>query len=282
MWNSEQRRYHGGWLAPNIYFLGCAGSVLVNGMRITGASGIFNSRHFSLGEPLHFSSHDDISALLIGHYERVPYDSDAMRSIYHIREYNVRRLSLVRSLQVLAFSCFTLRQLPSTRIFLSHDWPQSVERYGDLDDLLRRKTFLKHDIENGTLGSPPLMGLLRTLRPEWWFSAHLHTRYQASIFHETPPVPNATVARNPDEVMIEDDEFPTNAGHSELSIHKEVPINEKQTMDACAGPRHAQTTFLALDKCLPKRQFLEVCQHCCSILMHSYPPSGSRYRNSAV
>lgn len=100
--NLDQRRYYGGWLAPNIYFLGCAGSVLVNGMRITGSSGIFNSRHFSLGEPFYFSSHDNITAL-IGHYERVPYDSDAMRSIYHIREYNVRRLSLVRSLQLLSF-----------------------------------------------------------------------------------------------------------------------------------------------------------------------------------
>jgi hypothetical protein len=33
--------------------------------------------------------------LLIGHYERLPYNSGTMRSIYHIREYNVRRLSLV-------------------------------------------------------------------------------------------------------------------------------------------------------------------------------------------
>lgn len=30
-----------------------------------------------------------------GHYERQPYDKSTMRSIYHIREFNVLRLSLV-------------------------------------------------------------------------------------------------------------------------------------------------------------------------------------------
>ena len=43
-------RYHGGWLAPNIYFLGHAGCVQVNGVRIAGASGIFNANHFRQGE----------------------------------------------------------------------------------------------------------------------------------------------------------------------------------------------------------------------------------------
>lgn len=43
------QRYHGGWLAPNIYFLGHAGCVQVNGIRIAGASGIFNAPHFPLG-----------------------------------------------------------------------------------------------------------------------------------------------------------------------------------------------------------------------------------------
>ena len=43
-------RYHGGWLAPNIYFLGHAGCVQVNGIRIAGASGIFNAKAFQRGE----------------------------------------------------------------------------------------------------------------------------------------------------------------------------------------------------------------------------------------
>ena len=47
-------RYHGGWLAPNIYFLGHAGCIRINGIRIAGASGIFKSHDFRLGMLLKF------------------------------------------------------------------------------------------------------------------------------------------------------------------------------------------------------------------------------------
>lgn len=43
--------YHGGWLAPNIYFMGHAGCVQVNGVKIAGASGIFKSGDFQYGTP---------------------------------------------------------------------------------------------------------------------------------------------------------------------------------------------------------------------------------------
>jgi len=42
--------YHGGWLAPNIYYLGAAGSVLVNGLRIVGASGIYKDHDYRKGK----------------------------------------------------------------------------------------------------------------------------------------------------------------------------------------------------------------------------------------
>lgn len=41
--------YHGGWLAPNIYYLGAAGSVMVDGLRISGASGIFKRHNYWKG-----------------------------------------------------------------------------------------------------------------------------------------------------------------------------------------------------------------------------------------
>ncbi|KAF8274596.1 hypothetical protein EI94DRAFT_1713811 [Lactarius quietus] len=55
------------------------------------------------------------------HFEKQPYDNSTMRSIYHIREYNVRRLAL-------------LRLSSSPDVFLSHDWPYGVEQHGDLND----------------------------------------------------------------------------------------------------------------------------------------------------
>ena len=39
-----------------------------------------------------------------------------------------------------------LRQLPRPDIFLSHDWPLSIERYGDTNDLIRRKPFFKNEV----------------------------------------------------------------------------------------------------------------------------------------
>ena len=41
--------YHGGWLAENIYYLGAAGSVMVNGFRIIGASGIYKDHDYGKG-----------------------------------------------------------------------------------------------------------------------------------------------------------------------------------------------------------------------------------------
>ncbi|KAF8163576.1 lariat debranching enzyme, C-terminal domain-containing protein [Crassisporium funariophilum] len=232
--------YHGGWLAPNIYFLGHAGCVQVNGVRVAGASGIYKSHDFR-----------------IGNYEKVPYDSSALRSIYHIREYSVRKLSL----------------LSSARIFLSHDWPQSIAHYGDLAALLNRKSFLRSDIESGSLGSPPLMGLLRTLKPEWWFAAHLHTRYEATVVHEAQQSLETSSAHNPDEILIDEDDdveggprplgttIETHNSQSAPRNPDEITLDDEEEVVE-APPKLpivlSETKFLALDKCLPRRQFLEV------------------------
>ncbi|KAI0692057.1 lariat debranching enzyme, C-terminal domain-containing protein [Cytidiella melzeri] len=186
--------FHGGWIAPNMYFLGHAGCVQVNGIRIAGASGIFNDRDFERG-----------------FWERVPYNHGSMRSIYHIREYNIRRLSLLT---------------PAPTIFLSHDWPQNIVHYGDLPRLLRTKPFFRGDVESGKLGSPPMRDLLGNLKPGWWFSAHLHVRFQAKVAWEgdanAEPAQGSTTQRsvkevvaNPDEIQINDidgdEEVPTDA-----------------------------------------------------------------------
>jgi len=67
---------------------------------------------------------------------------------------------------------------------MSHDWPRGIYHFGDLDGLLRRKRFFAQDIEDGTLGSPPTEDLLYQLKPDYWFSAHLHVKFAAIVSHE--------------------------------------------------------------------------------------------------
>jgi len=108
------------------------------------------------------------------------------------------------------------------------------------------------------------MGLLKTLKPEWWFSAHLHTRFEALVVHgdQSPPVVQSSEGQNPDEIVIEDDDFdgePTVA--SVIRNPDEITLDDEED-DVVAPPPppppRAETKFLALDKCLPRRQFLEV------------------------
>ena len=92
------------------------------------------------------------------------------------------------------------------------------------------------------------MSLLRTLKPEWWFSAHLHTYYEATVNHVPNPQTNAPSHQNPNEIVIdelEDEPDVTQAGSAEECVTESRPI-------------YASTKFLALDKCLPKRRYLEV------------------------
>jgi lariat debranching enzyme len=70
--------YHGGWAAPNVYFLGYAGAVRFAGLRIAGLSGIYSAAHYKMG-----------------HFEAPPYSPSAMRSAYHVREADVYRLMQV-------------------------------------------------------------------------------------------------------------------------------------------------------------------------------------------
>jgi len=143
--------YYGGWVAPNIYFLGYAGVVSVGGVRIGGLSGIYNGRHYHTG-----------------HCEAPPYSDSDMRSAYHVREIEVLRL-------------LQLRQ--PMDVFLSHDWPAHIATMGDTNALLRKKSFLRDEVRDGSLGSPAGEQLLKHLKPDYWFAAHLHVKFAAVVQH---------------------------------------------------------------------------------------------------
>jgi lariat debranching enzyme len=119
------------------------------------------------------------------------------------------------------------------------------------------------------------MGLLKTLKPEWWFSAHMHTRFTATVEHEgvrreqVAPLP----VQNPDEIRIEDDDFegsvPTRSARTPAveaveCVSKnpdEITLDDEEEgvhVPPPPPPPPSETKFLALDKCLPRRQFLEV------------------------
>ena len=204
---------------------------------------------------------------------------------------------------------------------MSHDWPRSIEHHGNLKNLLSCKKFLRSDVESGNLGSPPMMGLLKTLKPAWWFSAHLHVRFEAKVTHvpqseqteaskvkkvedpdeividaddlditaeSTIPKPDSatpvSTKENPDEIFSDDKEIaestmpkPDSATASSTRQNPDEIIldEEETTVEAPAAPvpetkaskppttKKPFTRFLALDKCLPKRKFLEVryCLH---------------------
>ncbi|XP_041662683.1 lariat debranching enzyme [Cheilinus undulatus] len=150
--NHLQELPYGGWVAPNIYYLGYAGIVRFKGVRIGGISGIFKSHDYRKG-----------------HHEFPPYNPETLRSVYHTRNIEVFRLKQI--------------QMPID-IFISHDWPRGIYHYGNTGELLRKKKFLRQDVESKTLGSPAAEELLAHLQPSYWFSAHLHVKFAAIMHHQ--------------------------------------------------------------------------------------------------
>jgi lariat debranching enzyme len=176
--NYLRELYYGGYVAPNIYYLGHTGVVNFKGLRIAGGSGIYKVHDYWKNRQ----------------HETLPYNESSIRSAYHIRHYEIYKL-------------YQLKDTPHIDIFLSHDWPTNITNYGDVENLLRWKQHFRQDIENQQLGSPASEKLLHDLRPSYWFSGHMHCKFAALVKHE-----------NSDQL----------------------------------------TKFLALDKCLPKRSFLQV------------------------
>lgn len=229
--NYLQELHYGGWVAPNIFYLGAAGVVNVGGLRIGGLSGIYK--------------HQDYTA---GRFERAPFDNSTMRSVYHVRELEVYQLSHVQQ-----------RETDRLNVFLSHDWPRGIEQFGDLPMLLRRKPFFQQEVQSNTLGSPAGEFLMYQLKPEYWFAAHLHVKFAAIVRHQGSSEPAQSTAT------------------------EEQKGDEATATASVADPvakRESTTKFLALDKCLPRREFLQVLDIPVGESEQVAPPTGEQEKTT--
>lgn len=141
--------YHGGWVAPNIYYLGAANVLRFGDLRIAGLSGIWKGYNYNKS-----------------HFERLPYDANEVKSAYHVREIDVRKLLLLRD---------------QIDVGISHDWPRGIEWKGDHKALFVKKDLFEADSKAGRLGSSAARYVMDRLRPPHWFAAHLHCKFSAVV-----------------------------------------------------------------------------------------------------
>lgn len=230
-----QELYFGGWVAPNIYYLGACGVVNYKGLRIAGISGIYKHQDYRRGR-----------------YECPPYDNSSLRSVYHVRNFEVARLQILERLHSQMNGRHSNSQVVD--IMISHDWPRGIEQHGNTGELIRKKAFFRQEIQENNLGSPSNEALLRSLKPKWWFAGHLHVKFEATFVHHQ-------VHKVSGQNMYKDDNASDDLTSETTFIALEPSV---ASSDICSGKydqfdlTEQMTKFLSLDKCLPKRHHLQV------------------------
>lgn len=274
--------HYGGWAAPGIYYAGAANVLRVGPLRIAGLSGIWKGFDYRRG-----------------HGERLPFGPADVKSFYHVREADVRKLLQVRG---------------QVDVGVSHDWPRGVEQHGDVQALARQRPMWREEIQTNTLGSVAAEYVMDRLRPAYWFSAHMHWKFSAIKTYPPPgalaqdqvdgaaddtrapqaaPEPTApATVEDPNEIDLDADEdeedvpAPADTGDAPPTaedpaetpstavpddIRAQLPAaftqarptpGPKTTPGQPVPPTITNTTvrFLALSKCEPGRDFLQVCE----------------------
>lgn len=180
-WLAEES--YGGFLAPNIYYLGHSGVILVDGcICIAGLSGIYKGMDYRSPYPCR------------------PYKVSKANKVsaYHIRQIEVEKLNMFANTVMkkgelctkdgTLKSCLTDDEESdegneNIHFFLSHDWPAGITAYGNEEQLLRYKPFFKDDISHGALGNRHTLSMLKAVMPEYWVAAHLHCFFTAKVNH---------------------------------------------------------------------------------------------------
>jgi len=125
---------------------------------------------------------------------------------------------------------------------------------------LRKKKYFAEEIRQNNLGSPVTEELLYTLKPHWWFAAHLHVKFLAQVLHS-----NDSHGNHLDDFII--DTTPECSSRESLSDSAEQvkttnfvgnEISDSKLCHNTPDLTTLLTQFLSLDKCLPRRQHLLV------------------------
>ena len=86
----------------------------------------------------------------------MPYNSNDLRSVYHVRSFEICQLMQVKIigflyilyffLKLIFFHIFYKKLTGSIDIGLSHDWPAGITYFGDAETLFRKKSFLRAEV----------------------------------------------------------------------------------------------------------------------------------------
>lgn len=210
--------YHGGWLAPKIYYLGAVNVLRYGPFRIAGLSGIFKAA--------------DYHKL---HHEQLPYSKNQIRSIFHVRECDISKLLQIRF---------------PVDIGISHDWPRRMEWFGDFEKLFADRPTFFESVKVDNLGSAPAEQVLNHLRPKHWFSGHMHIKYDAVVEHKGNM--NGDIFKN----LAVSDELRAQLPKSMFKTASRNGKAALQTSPSHITNK--VTHFLALDKPGPDSEFLEL------------------------
>ena len=212
-----------------------------------------------------------------------PLDRSTLKSIYHMRNIDAYR-----------FKCLSGSK-DRLDVMLSHDWPLGIEQHGDTQALLRKKPFFRQEVEQNALGNPANREILDTVKPRFWFSAHLHVKFKATVQHgeASPALDNdksessmlipSQITREKknnntenvdegiaDETKLFDDHDIDNERlqgskgedqkDDDSKPRTETEFHGIESAKSCTGPdlTDQMTKFLALDKCLPRRHYLSI------------------------
>ncbi|PSR85534.1 lariat debranching enzyme, C-terminal domain-domain-containing protein [Coniella lustricola] len=309
--------HYGGWVAPNMYYLGAANVLRFGPLRIAGLSGIWKGGDYR--KP---------------HGERLPFGRWDVKTFYHVREVDVRKLLLLRE---------------QVDVGLSHDWPRGIEKHGNVQALYAQRPMWKDESLTGTLGSVAAEYLMDRLRPAYWFSGHMHWKFTAIKTYPPPgegtglaekgdgemakteqtgedtstaattTTAAAAAAQDPNEIELDledddDEDTPVPTSTTEpntepaapatpipetdapntsvpdalraqlpaafTQVKPQQPNNNKNNSTPPGQPVPATITnttvrFLALNKCLPGREFLQLAdlQPVDPAQLEAYPPS---------